>query len=97
MELVEIDEDEDALVVAQIPWARRGADHTRDFDSVCAWLVTHAPNSTVAEFLRIAWRSVRAIIARVLEDGWVATDPFRDSSVSASTSSATNGATDTSP
>jgi hypothetical protein len=97
IELAEIDEDEDAVLVAQIPRARHDADHTRDFDNVCAWLVTHAPNSTLAELLRIAWRSLRAIIARVLEDGWVATDPFRDSSVSASTRSATNGATATSP
>ena len=29
--------------VAQVPWARHGAGHTRDFDDQVAWLVTHTP------------------------------------------------------
>jgi len=62
--------------VAQVPWARHGAGHTYDFDDQVAWLVTHAPKSTVAELMRIAWRSVGAIIARVVADGRAAHDPF---------------------
>lgn len=62
--------------VAQVPWARHGAGHTRDFDDQVAWLVTHSPKSTVAELMRVAWRSVGSIIARVVADGRAAHDPF---------------------
>ena len=62
--------------VAQVPWARHGAGHTRDFDDTVAWLVTHTPKSTVSELLRIAWKSVGAIIDRGVADGRAAHDPF---------------------
>ena len=62
--------------VAQVPWARHGAGHTKDFDDQVAWLVTHSPKSTVAELMRVAWRTVGAIIARVVADGRAAHDPF---------------------
>jgi transposase len=62
--------------VAQVPWARHGAGHTRDFDDVASWLVTHCPKSSVAELLRISWRSVGSIVARVVADGRAAHDPF---------------------
>ena len=62
--------------VAQVPWARHGAGHTRDFDDQVAWLVTHTPKSTVSELMRIAWRTVGSIIERVVKDGRAAHDPF---------------------
>jgi transposase len=62
--------------VAQVPWARHGAGHTRDFDDLAAWLVTHTPKSAVSELLRIAWRTVGSIIDRVVADGRAAHDPF---------------------
>ena len=55
--------------VAQVSWARHGAGHTRDFDDQAAWLVTHTPKSAVSELMRIAWRTVGSIIARVVADG----------------------------
>jgi transposase len=62
--------------VAQVPWARHGAGHTRDFDDMVAWLVTHTAKSTICELLRVAWRTVGAVIARVVADGQAARDPF---------------------
>jgi len=62
--------------VAQVPWARHGAGHTREFDDTAAWLVTHTPKSAVSELLRIAWRTVGSIVARVVADGRAAHDPF---------------------
>jgi transposase len=62
--------------VAQVPWARHGAGHTRSFDDQVAWLVTHTSKSAVCELMRIAWRSVGAIITRVVADGRAAKDPF---------------------
>lgn len=40
--------------VAQVPWARHGAGHTKDFDDQVAWLVTHTPKSAVCALMRIA-------------------------------------------
>ena len=54
--------------VAQVPWARHGAGHTRDFDDQAAWLAVHVSKSAVVELLRIAWRTVGAIVARVGAD-----------------------------
>jgi len=62
--------------VAQVPWARHGAGHTRDFDDQVAWLVTHTAKSTVSELMRVAWRTVGSIITRVVDDARAAHDPF---------------------
>jgi transposase len=51
--------------VAAVPWARHGAGHTRDFDDQVAWLATRASKKAVTELMRIAWRSVGAIVSRV--------------------------------
>lgn len=56
------------VVVAHVPWARHGAGHTRAFDQTVAWLATRTSKAAVTELMRIAWRSVGAIIARVWAD-----------------------------
>jgi transposase len=67
---------EHGATVAQVPWARHGAGHTRDFDDQAAWLVTHTAKSTLCELLRVAWRTVGAIVERVVADGRAEHDPF---------------------
>lgn len=62
--------------VAQVPWARHGAGHTYAFDDTVAWLVTHTAKSTLVELMRVAWRTVGAIVDRVVADGRAAHDPF---------------------
>lgn len=59
---------EHGVVVAQVPWARHDAGHTRAFDDTVAWLVTQASKTATAELLRVAWRTVGSIIARVVAD-----------------------------
>lgn len=54
--------------VAAVPWARHGAGHCRDFDDYAAWLAVHVSKSAVVELLRVAWRTVGAIVARVNAD-----------------------------
>ena len=54
--------------VVQVPWARHGAGHTRGFDDQAAWLAVHTSKSAVVELLRIAWRTVGAIVTRVNAD-----------------------------
>lgn len=56
------------VTVAQVPWARHDAGHTRDLDDQAAWLAVHVSKSAVVELLRIAWRTVGAIVARVGAD-----------------------------
>lgn len=62
------------VVVAHVPWARHGAGHTRGFDQQVAWLATRCSKSAVTELMRIAWRTVGAIISRV----WAETDAAGD-------------------
>lgn len=54
--------------VAAVPWARHGAGHTIAFDEQVAWLVTRSSKTTVSSYLRIAWRTVGSIVARVNTD-----------------------------
>ncbi len=62
--------------VIQFPWARHGAGHSYAFDDQVAWLATHTSKSAVCELMRVAWRTVGAIITRVVTDGRAARDPF---------------------
>jgi transposase len=54
--------------VAAVPWARHGAGHTTVFDEQVAWLATQCSKSAITELMRIAWRTVGAIITRVWAD-----------------------------
>jgi transposase len=56
------------VVVAAVPWARHDAGHTYAFDETVAWLATQASKSTVTALMRVAWRTVGAIITRVWAD-----------------------------
>lgn len=62
------------VVVAQVPWARHGAGHTRAFDDQVAWLAVVCSKSAVTELMRIAWRTVGSIVARVCADVDAVTD-----------------------
>lgn len=56
------------VVVAHVSWARHGAGHTLAFDQTVAWLATQCSKSAVTALMRIAWRTVGSIIARVWAD-----------------------------
>jgi transposase len=58
---------EHGVVVAHLPWAQHGAGHTHVFDQQVAWLAVHTSKSAATELMRIAWRTVGAILARVWE------------------------------
>jgi len=57
---------EHGVVVTAVPWARHGARFTAEFEDQVAWLVARSAQSTVAALLRISWRSVAAIVTRVV-------------------------------
>ena len=56
------------VTVAHVPWAHAGAGHTHDFDQQVAWLATHTSKKATAQLMRIAWRTVGAIITRYWGD-----------------------------
>jgi transposase len=65
---------EHGVVVAAVPWARHGAGHTRFFDDQVAWLAVACSKTAVTELMRIAWRTVGAIVTRVAEDALAGVD-----------------------
>lgn len=64
------------VVVAYTPWARHGAGHTRAFDDTVAWLAVTTSKTAVTMLMRIAWRTVGAIVARVGQEAMGASDGF---------------------
>ncbi|WP_115728374.1 ISL3 family transposase [Actinomyces culturomici] len=64
------------IVVARVPWARHRAGHTFAFDQQVAWLATQTSKTAACELMRIAWRTVGAIITRYWADTAAAVDQF---------------------
>lgn len=60
--------------VVQVPWARHGAGHTRAFDDQVAWLAVQCSKAAVTELMRVAWRTVGSVLARVQADVDVTVD-----------------------
>ena len=54
------------VVTEQVPWARPGARHTRDFEDVVAWLAQRMDKTSVARLLGCSWEAVAAIVIRVV-------------------------------
>lgn len=59
---------EHGVVVAAVPWARPGARATRAFEDTCAWLAAHASFTVIAALLRVSWRTVAAVVTRVVAE-----------------------------
>ena len=62
--------------VVAVPWARHHAGHTLAFDDTVAWLAVACSKTAVCEFMRIAWRTVGAVVARVWADTEKTVDRF---------------------
>ena len=56
------------IVTEEIPWARPGAWHTRDFEDVVAWMAQRTDKTTIASLLRCSWKAVDNIIRRVVAE-----------------------------
>jgi transposase len=56
------------VLVAAVPWARHRAGHTRSFDDQVAWLAVACSKTAVTQLMRVAWRTVGAVITRVCAD-----------------------------
>ncbi len=64
------------VTVAAVPWARHQSGHTLFFDDQVAWLATHTSKTAITVLMRIAWRTVGAIITRVWADTQKQYDQF---------------------
>ncbi|MDQ3093224.1 MAG: ISL3 family transposase [Actinomycetota bacterium] len=53
------------VVVCAVPWARHSSRFTRAFEDQAAWLAVNTSKTAVAQLMRVAWRSVGQICARV--------------------------------
>ncbi len=51
-----------------VPWARPGARHTRDFEDVIAWLAQRMDKTSICRLLRVSWEAVDRIVKNVVAD-----------------------------
>ncbi len=51
-----------------VAWARPGAQHTRDFEDMVAWLAQQMAKTQITRLLRIGWATVGHIVSRVVAD-----------------------------
>jgi len=56
------------VVAAAVPWARHGARHTRACEQVAAWCAVQLSATAAARLLRCSWRTIGAIVTRVVAD-----------------------------
>lgn len=54
--------------VEGVPFARHNSGFTRDFECLVAWLAVKTDKSSIERLLRVAWRTVGAIVERVVAD-----------------------------
>jgi transposase len=67
-ELRRVDCRDCGVRVEAVPWARRGARHTREFEDLVAFCAQRMAKNQVQALLRIAWDTVGRIITRVVAD-----------------------------
>jgi transposase len=51
-----------------VPWARAGAQHTRDFEDTVAWLAEQMAFAPITRLLRIGWHTIGPLVQRVVAD-----------------------------
>jgi transposase len=59
---------EHGVITVAVPWARHGSRFTTGFEDTAAWLAANVALSTLAILLRVTWRSVSAIVVRVVAE-----------------------------
>lgn len=55
------------VCVELVPWAEAGSCFTHDFEEQVAYLAQKADKTTIVDTMRVAWRTVGAIVARVVD------------------------------
>jgi transposase len=55
------------VLVEMVPWAEPGSPFTHDFEEQVAYLAQKTDKTTIVDTMRVAWRTVGAIVARVVD------------------------------
>ena len=63
--------------VQRVPWARAGSGFVYAFEELCAWMAVRTDKTTLSSLLRIAWRTVGAIVERVAQAALAQFDPLQ--------------------
>ena len=63
--------------VQRVPWARAGSGFVVAFEDLCAWMAVRTDKTTLSTLLRIAWRTVGAIVERVANSALARFDPLQ--------------------
>ena len=63
--------------VQRVPWARAGSGFVYAFEDLCAWMAVRTDKTTLSTLLRIAWRTVGAIVERVANAALAQFDPLQ--------------------
>jgi transposase len=64
------------VVVAAVPWARHDSRFTIAFEDQLCWLAVNASKKAVAQLMRVTWRTVGSICARVATEALADRDLF---------------------
>jgi transposase len=52
----------------EVPWARAGARHSRDFEQVIGWLAQRMDKTAIKTLMRCSWEAVDAVVKRLVVD-----------------------------
>ena len=52
----------------EVPWARPGARHTRDFEQLVGWLAQRMDKTSICRLLRCSWEAVQRIVTRLVAE-----------------------------
>ena len=55
------------VVVEMVPWAETGSHFTHNFEEHVAYLAQKTDKTTIVDTMRVAWRTVGSIVARVVD------------------------------
>lgn len=51
-----------------VPWARPGARHSRDFEDIVAWLAQRMDKTSLSRLMRCSWAAVHRIVSHVVTE-----------------------------
>lgn len=51
-----------------VPWARPGARHSRDFEDVVGWLAQRMDKTSITKLLRCSWEAVNRIVVNLVDE-----------------------------
>lgn len=58
------------VVTEKVPWAAHGSRFTEPFEQQVAWLAQRCDLTAVTQYFRIAWRTTRNLLHRVVQRQW---------------------------